>query len=320
MSKHLRILILRYDNIGDLVCTTPLIAALREHFPSAWIGALVNTYNAEVLARNRMLDEVFVYEKRKHSRKWLLELIIDYVSMVLSIRRLCLDVVIVPAAQWVRFANILGASKVVVLPDNQPSDMHEVERTFETARELGITRGPGKMYVFPDPAVVEIVKNTLGTEPFVVIHISARRVKQQWPLERYAALACELARNTRVVLMWSPGPSNDPCHPGDDENIKKILKQVETAPHCGNIIPLPTLNLGTLIAAMSLARLVICPDGGTMHLAAALGKPVIALFGDSLVTRWRPWGVQHRVVQCDDLANLPLDLVLASVFQLENTE
>src|SRR6185436_4152936 len=61
-----RILILRRDNIGDLVCTTPLIAALRARLPRAWLGALVTTYNAEVLARNPALDEVFVYEKLKH--------------------------------------------------------------------------------------------------------------------------------------------------------------------------------------------------------------------------------------------------------------
>ena len=53
-----RILILRRDNIGDLVCTTPLIAGLRGQLPGAWIGALVNTYNAEVLARNTLLQSL----------------------------------------------------------------------------------------------------------------------------------------------------------------------------------------------------------------------------------------------------------------------
>ena len=56
-----RILIVRRDNIGDLVCTTPLIAALRERLPRAWIAALVNSYNAEVLARNPALDEDMVH-------------------------------------------------------------------------------------------------------------------------------------------------------------------------------------------------------------------------------------------------------------------
>ena len=61
-----RILIIRRDNIGDLACTTPLLEGLRAQLPGAWLGALVTTYNAEVLAGNRALDEVFVYEKLKH--------------------------------------------------------------------------------------------------------------------------------------------------------------------------------------------------------------------------------------------------------------
>ena len=55
-----------------------------------------------------------------------------------------------------------------------------------------------------------------------------------------------------------------------------------------------------------------------MHLAAALGKPVVALFGDSPVERWRPWGVAHRVVRPEskNLADLPLEPVLAACREL----
>ena len=78
------------------------------------------------------------------------------------------------------------------------------------------------------------------------------------------------------------------------------------------MVPVATPDLKTLIAALSLAGRVVCPDGGAMHLAAALGKPVVALFGDSPVNRWRPWGVPHRVVRPEsrDLADLPLEPVL----------
>jgi ADP-heptose:LPS heptosyltransferase len=78
------------------------------------------------------------------------------------------------------------------------------------------------------------------------------------------------------------------------------------------VIPLATPDLKTLIAALSLAGRVVCHDGGAMHLAAALGKPVVALFGDSPVERWRPWGVPYRVVRPEsrNLAELPLEPVL----------
>ena len=85
------------------------------------------------------------------------------------------------------------------------------------------------------------------------------------------------------------------------------------------LVALPTPDLKTLIAALSLADRVICPDGGAMHLAAALGKPVVALFGDSPLERWRPWGVPPRGVRPDsrDLADLPLQPVLDALLELK---
>jgi ADP-heptose:LPS heptosyltransferase len=302
-----RILILRRDNIGDLACTTPLVSALRGHLPGAWIGALVNTYNAEVLARNTMLDEVYVYEKMKHRRKGALALFKDRLKLISSLRGRKLDAVLVPAPspQSLKLASRLGARSVLV---SESESGHEVERSFETGRALGITGAPGKMRVFPDPAVVAKLREELGAGPFIALHISARRPKQQWPL--YGELARELARDARVMLLWAPGPADDPRHPGDDAAAAAIAGS--------NILPVATPDLATLIAALSLARLVVCPDGGAMHLAAALGKPVVALFGDSPPERWRPWGVEHRVLRPDsrDLADLPLAPVLEAVREL----
>ncbi|HTL26250.1 MAG TPA: lipopolysaccharide heptosyltransferase family protein, partial [Burkholderiales bacterium] len=61
-----RILVIRRDNIGDLVCTTPLLHALRLQLPDAYLAALVTQYNVAVLARNPDLDAVHSYTKAKH--------------------------------------------------------------------------------------------------------------------------------------------------------------------------------------------------------------------------------------------------------------
>jgi ADP-heptose:LPS heptosyltransferase len=69
-----------------------------------------------------------------------------------------------------------------------------------------------------------------------------------------------------------------------------------------------------LIGALAACDEVICADGGAMHLAAALGKPIVALFGDAPVERWRPWGVRHRIVRPEsrDVADVSVADVLAA--------
>jgi ADP-heptose:LPS heptosyltransferase len=315
-GSRARILILRRDNIGDLVCTTPLIAALREQRPGAWLGALVTTYNAEVLAGNPALDEVFVYEKLKHRTGSLLSHLRSRMGEWSRMREHRIDCVLVPASspRSLKLARSLKPGRVLAAPAAVPARQHEVERTYELGRTLGLRGKPGPLQLHPDSRKRAELDARLGPGPFVALHISARRPAQRWPLERYAALAARLARETRVILLWAPGASGNPGHPGDDAAATEVLRMARNPA----VIPVPTADLGMLIAALSLADRVICPDGGAMHLAAALAKPVVALFGDSPVERWRPWGVPHRVLRPEsrDLADLPVEPVLEALAAL----
>jgi ADP-heptose:LPS heptosyltransferase len=304
-----RILILRRDNIGDLVCTTPLVAALRARLPRARLSALVNSYNAEVLAGNASLDEVFVYEKLKHRSGGLLSHLRTRLAQMSRLRGQPFDCVLVPAPspQTLKLARSLKARELIAAPATVPAGMHEVERSFAVGRALGISGRPGPLSVHADPGKVAELARAVGAGPFVAVHISARRPAQRWPLERYEQLISELARRGRVMLLWAPGARDDARHPGDDEAAQALQRRLRDA-----AVAVPTPDLKTLVGALSLAEKVICPDGGAMHLAAGLGKPVVALFGDSTPARWRPWGVAHRVVQPEsrNLADLPLEPVL----------
>lgn len=310
----MRLLVIRRDNIGDLACTTPLIDGLRAAHPQAWIGALVNTYNAEVLARNRALDEVYVYEKLKHRARPLLQFAFQRMRLAANLRRQRLDCVLVPAPapQTLKFARGLRPARVIAADAGDAR--HEVERTWALGASLGLGGVPGPMRVYPDPERVRALRERIGAGPHVAVHISARRPAQRWPVERYAELIKAISALTRVMLLWSPGSSADPMHPGDDEQSAHL----QTALGGLQFDAVPTPDLATLIAALSLADRVICPDGGTMHLAAALGKPIVALFGDSPLERWRPWGVPHRVLQphSRNLADLAVGEVLATQAEL----
>jgi hypothetical protein len=171
--------------------------------------ALVSTYNAEVLARNPALDELFVYEKLKHRRR-----AAAYARDRLRLPRACaarFDCVIVAPAPQIKPPPRPAASSLPI-PVGRP---HEVERVFELGRELGVKGTPGPMRIIPDREYSGRLRSRLGAGPFVALHISARRPAQRWPLERYAALARELGKSIRVLLLWARS-QDDPQHPGDD--------------------------------------------------------------------------------------------------------
>ncbi|MCF8175750.1 MAG: glycosyltransferase family 9 protein [Burkholderiaceae bacterium] len=313
-----KILIIRRDNIGDLVCTTPLITALRLRFPDGWIGALVNSYNAPVLDGNPDLDEVFVYTKAKHREhdESLAGILWRRFLMMRRLRQMQLDDVIIATtspqprsialARWLKPKRIIGFGDVEGLdvalpPDNQ--SRHEVEDVFRLAAIYGIDGSPPPCRVFAASAVPP-------TPSFftVGIHISARKASQRWPAERFAETMREIAAQgpVRFMLLWSPGAADNPLHPGDDEKAQEVLHALASGALCVTGEPLhgqitvearPTRTLPELIAALAECKALICADGGAMHLGAGLGLPIVCLFGDSGAARWRPWGVSYRLLQ-----------------------
>jgi ADP-heptose:LPS heptosyltransferase len=311
--------VIRRDNIGDLVCTTPLLFALRERYPHGHIAALVNTYNEAVLAGNPAVDAVYAYEKGKHrgETRSIVSVYAERLGLLLSLRRRRFDYAILATAGFeprsLRLARMIGARRVlgyaeagkahvrldIALPYDRGAKTHEVERVFGLLKALGIDGPPPPARVFPDPGergAVEQAIAPLGRGATLVgVHISARRANQQWPAENFAALIRAIAtrHSVRVVLLWSPGEADNPKHPGDDGKARSVVEGCEGRP----VLPLQTESLSRLIAALSLCDYVVCADGGAMHLAAALGKPILCFFGDSPPERWRPWKTPHELLQ-----------------------
>ncbi len=309
-----KILVIRRDNIGDLVCTTPLIAALRRRFPLGWLGALVNSYNAPVLAGNPDLDEVLVYTKAKHRGhgESLPGILWRRLQMMRRLRDMAIDDVIIATtspqprvlrqAQWLRPKRIIGFGAVAGLDVALPLDdagRHEVEDVFRVAALYGIDGAPPACHVVSDGTLTADVM-TIG------VHISARKPSQRWPAERFAEAMRTIAAQApvRFMLLWSPGAEDNPLHPGDDAKARDLMARVSGGTQGAGagdtaitVEARPTLSLPELIAALSECSAVICADGGAMHLAAGLGRPIVCLFGDSGAARWRPWGVPYRLLQ-----------------------
>jgi len=329
-----KILIIRRDNIGDLVCTTPLIAALRRRFPDAWLGALVNSYNAPVLDGNPDLDETFVYTKAKHrgAGESLPGILWRRLMMMRRLRRMRIDDVIIATTspqprvvaltRWLRPKRILGFGDVGGLDIALPLDSagrHEVEDVFRVAAIYGVDGPPPSCRVFAPAAVTARRSGIPGTqsEPAptltIGIHISARKPSQRWPAERFADTIKTLAAQgpVRFMLLWSPGAEENPLHPGDDAKARDVLERVGAGP---TVIARPTRTLPELIAALAECDALLCADGGAMHLGAGLGLPIVCLFGNSGAVRWRPWGVPYRLLQKPslDVRDISVDEVIAA--------
>jgi heptosyltransferase III len=346
-----RILILRRENIGDLVLTTPFIRALRDHLPDAHLAALVNSYNAPVLDGNPDLNAVYAYTKGKHADSMFgaVSARLGQAKLLWSLRQQRFDDVVLAEPTYtprnIRFARFILAGRAgtrivgfedddgldrgldVVVRKHDADGLHQAELMFRlgTAYGFGGRHEPTpRCRVFSGAATKDLVDTHQPAElrPLRVgLQISARKPSQRWSAESFAALAAavhsasaERALPTPVFsIFWSPGSQSNPLHPGDDEKASQLQSLLATALPAGAVQAAVTETLAQLIAGMAPLDMLVSADGGAMHIAAGLGKPVVALFGDSDPVRWRPWGVPHRVLQA--ASREVSDLSVAEVMQ-----
>ena len=307
-EKSPRILIIRRDNIGDLVCTTPLIRALREQLPTAYIAALVTKYNLGVMDGNPDINALFSYTKAKHlgSGESRIGILWDRLVTIWKLRSQRFDWILLPGGPQrssIRFAKMIGGKNILIRDEEDVAGgPHHVEQCCHQLVRMGLRMATPATRLTPDPSRIERFQETLPQgwawkdrhEPVIALHLSSRKPSQRWSAERFAETARMLhdKLGARFLLFWSPGAADNPLHPGDDEKAQEVLKATEGLP----VHPIVTESLEDLIAALSLCDSIICSDGGAMHLAAALGKPMVCLFGDSDPEHWGPWGVRHAVL------------------------
>lgn len=324
----MKILVIRRDNIGDLVCATPLFDALRSRHPDAHIAALVNSYNAGVLSGNPALDAVHAYTKLKHrapGESWLGNLRAQF-RLHAALRAQAYDYAILAKsgfdrhglalARRIRPRHIVGfappgerKAKAITLPlaPAAYAELHEVEVMMKLAEALDVHAPPGPLRVFPDPARVAHWRSRLpalgrGERRRVALHISAREPGRVWPTEKWVSLLANLDSN--VVLLWAPGAADNPRHPGDDERAAVISANASA------LIPARTESLEDLVAVLSLCDAFIGADGGALHIAAGLGLPIVALFENIEYKKrhWRPWQVPYEMVTAParQIAEIPV--------------
>lgn len=345
-----RILVIQRDNIGDLVLITPFLRALKACLPEATLDVLVNSYNAAAIEHNPDIDRRLIYVKAKHREpgQSLWSIYVSTFRLWRNLQRAHYDLAVIMsgrlasssltparASRATRIAAFVEPTRAprcvdLAVTEEGAANTHVVTRSKSMLAAITPTRvlqshWPGELppcRVFPDPTLCHVLRGRLlaglGTQisPLIGIHISARKIDQRWPAERFASLMRTLHAQLRCafILFWSPGTSQNALHPGDDSKVREIQSSVKDLP----VFLHETPALPLLIAGLSLPDMLVCSDGGAMHLAAALGRPIVAMFGNSDPNVWHPWGSPSVVLRppSQKVSDLAVNDVAEAVHQL----
>jgi len=290
-----RILIIKPSSFGDIVHALPVLKPLKRHWPHALIDWLVKEEWAELLIDQPALNEVLLLPKKfsawRSMQTSLRERGYDLVIDLQGLLRSGVAALLTQAQARVGFADGREGSRWCYTERIHCSAaaIHAVDRSIDLLRQLGIPVDGPVTFPLTVPAAAERwVEDIWRREQIaerectVVLHPAARGETKRWPAERFAQVANQLSSSigARIVLVAAKEQIG---------HVDEVLRHLRA----GAINLAGASSLLELAALVKKASLVISNDSGPMHLAAAVGTPVIGLFGPTDPRRVGPYGAGH---------------------------
>jgi len=306
-----RILIVRLSALGDIVHAVPVLAALRRHEPQADIDWLVEASYAPILRlveglRRRIIvraddsagappaggeDEVFAGA-------------LGYVKAAAFLRRQRYDIALdlqglIKSAAWARAS---GATRVIGFASahlrepqaswfygetvSPPEAPHIIQKNLAVAAHLGasVSAFTLPLMAVSSPSLVTAVAQAAGQGRYAVLNPGAAWPNKRWPPERFGALAGELQRRFGLVSLITWGPT-------EQRLAEAIVRAADGAARLA-----PATDIAGLASLMGGAALVVSGDTGPLHIAAAMGAPIVALFGPTRPERNGPWNPDDEMI------------------------
>ncbi|MCR5424560.1 MAG: glycosyltransferase family 9 protein [Bacteroidales bacterium] len=260
----MKILIIRLSSIGDIVLTSPVVRCVKQQLPGAEVHYLTKPVNVPILQANPYVDKVIVYEQGlRNVLRVIRDEHYDYIVDLHNNRR----------SRWIRLLTAVRSStfskenfhKIVYIAShrNVMSGRHVVDRYFDAVRQLGMTNdGGGLDYFCPDEPLPAVL--AAGDAPYVVLVVGSKHYTKTIPPERIAYLANHISG--RKVLIG-------------DQNDRQRLESAGVTLNSDVVNLCGKTTLGQSANIIKRAALVVTPDTGMMHIAAAFHKRMVVIWG-----------------------------------------
>jgi heptosyltransferase I len=294
-----RILLIKPSSLGDVVHALPVLSLLRRRFPAAKISWLLAAGCAGLLEGHPQLDEIVRFDRKRLGAAWrnpgaLRELW----SFDGELRRRKFDLVIdlqglfrsgwmtwrTGAAQRVGFANAREGAWLFYnhrVPI-ETLEQHAVQRYLKVAEAVGCGREPVEFrFHVTDADRAQVDALVPAGEKFAVLLPATNWATKRWPVERFAAMVGEVERRFGLKSVVAGAADAGELAPRIRAHFNVTGKT----------------KLRQLVALLERASLVIANDSGPMHIAAALGRPLVCVYGPTNPVRTGPFGRNDSVVR-----------------------
>ena len=300
-----RILLVRTDRIGDVLLSTPAIKAIRDRYPSAYIAMMVSPYGRDIVDGNPYLDEVIIYDKDKMHKgcKGAFRL-----SLELRNKRFDLALILHPTNRAHLVTFLAGIPKRVgydrklgflltdkIKHEKQLGQKHESEYVLDMLRYLKIESLDKKLYMPIKKEAIDWIEQKLlneGINPvdkILAIHPGASCPSKIWPAQNFAAVCDALVDKYGLKVVVISGPK-------DSDRAEEVTRNMRS--HFVNLGG--KTSIPQLAGLLKKCALFISNDSGPVHIASALGTPVISIFGRNQAglspKRWGPLGLKDKIL------------------------
>jgi heptosyltransferase-1 len=311
------ILMVKLSAIGDVIHTLPALNAIKSHFPDAHITWLVEEDAASLVEGHEALDRVLVSKRKRWMRglrsssffstiseiyRFIKALRDTHYDMILDFQALLKSGVLIAFARGRRkigFGKGLEHMEhsYIFLNERIPAvdmEIHALSRGMMFIEALGIPSNTVE-YKLPvsshDYEKVEDLMTTyglLGAKTLIAINPVAKWETKLWANKKFSQLADMLIHRYDAKIVFTGGPDDCPT-------IQDIMAAMKG--HAVNLAGHTTLKM--LAALYEKMVFVVSTDTGPMHMAAAVGTPVVALFGPTAPWRTGPFGTGHQIVRAE---------------------